>query len=112
VAKPTETTWYRLRSPKGAGAAHRVTVAALVRFDRRTGGRVLAGFVRPAVAGADVSLQRRASSRWLTVARTSTDADGRFRARIEVRPGRYRAVVRVGRGLAPGVTPILTVVAG
>ncbi|MBD0290442.1 MAG: SpoIID/LytB domain-containing protein [Thermoleophilia bacterium] len=112
VARPGVTKWYRLRSPKGAGLPRRVTVAALVRFDRFAGGRVLAGFVRPALAGVDVVIQRRASARWANVARAVTNEQGRFRARLDVRPGRYRAVARVGHGLVPGVTPTLTVVAG
>jgi stage II sporulation protein D len=109
--RPRVTTWYRLSSPKGKGIAHRVAVAPLVRFSELNGREALAGFVRPKRAGSDVTVQRFANGAWRTVARTETDAAGRFRAALRVVPGRYRALARVGSGYVQGATPVLTVVA-
>jgi stage II sporulation protein D len=111
AARPRLTTWYRLSSPKGKGIAHRIAVAPLVRFSELNGRDALAGFVRPRRAGSRVTVQRFANGAWRTVARTTTDAAGRFRAVFRVAPGRYRALVVVGPGYVQGSTPGLTVVA-
>jgi len=111
VARPRVTTWYRLSTAKGKGAPHRVAVAPRVRFSELTGRRALAGFVRPGRGGSAVTVQRFARGAWRTVARTRTDAAGRFRVVLRVTPGRYRALALVGRGYVRGSTPVLTVVA-
>jgi stage II sporulation protein D len=105
---PTRTTWYRIASSKGKGLAHRVTVAARVRFTVFRG-RTLSGVVRPRVAGARVEVQRRRGERWVTVATARTNGAGRFSATVSIRPGSYRAVVTVGGGFARGKTPVLHV---
>ena len=40
-----------------------------------------------------VMIQRRSSGSWLDVASTTTDQDGAFKARLDDRSGRYRAIV-------------------
>jgi stage II sporulation protein D len=111
VARPTATTWYRVASRSGAGLAHRVAVAPLVRLTEVRRGRTLVGFVRPATAGARVSVQRLSGGRWTTVARSQTDASGRFRVGVGLEPGTYRAVATLGRGYAPGASALFDVVA-
>jgi stage II sporulation protein D len=109
VAKPRVTTWYRIRTPKGTSAEHRVVVAPAVRFSELADRRSLAGFVRPKRAGTAVTVQRFANGSWRVVARARTDASGAFRAELRVVPGRYRALAVVGPGWARGVSPVLTV---
>lgn len=50
-----------------------------------------AGGFAGCVAGVPVKIQRRASGRWKTVARTTTTDTGAFKERIRDRAGRYRA---------------------
>ena len=73
------------------------------KLDVRAGGRtVVAGKVRPAVAGLIVSLQVKRGDRWRSIGRDRTDAAGRFKLRERVgRTG--SAHVRVHVGVAPGV---------
>jgi hypothetical protein len=106
---PTVTTWYRVTSPKGKGQAHRVAVAPLVRLAGVGDGKTLRGSVRPQRAAVPVAVQRRTSRGWTTVARTTTDARGRFRATLTVRPGSYRAVATPGSGYVAGVSAQLRV---
>ena len=112
VARPTVTTSYRIASPKGVGAEHRVTVAPWIRFSGLREAGTLTGLVRPRIAGAVVTVQRRQNGGWVTVARARTDGNGRFRATFAVTPGTYRGIVRVGPGYATGRTPTLRVVSG
>ena len=73
------------------------------KLDVRAGGRTMvAGKVRPAVAGLIVSLQVRRGRHWRAIERDRTDAAGRFRLRERVgRTGSARVRVRVG--VAPGL---------
>lgn len=112
ATRPGSTTWYRIASPKGRGLAVRVSVAAWIRFTEFRGGNTLAGSVRPKVAGATVAIQRAQRGRWETVATARTTVTGRFRARLRVSPGAYRAVVSIRPGLVRGITPVLHVVGG
>ncbi len=105
--RPRATTWFRVTSPKGTSPEHRVSVAAAVRL--RRSGAVLAGSVRPARAGTPVTLQRFVRNGWVTIGRTTTVGRGRFRKRVTMRPGSYRAVGAPGRGVVSGVSPTLKV---
>ena len=107
--KPAKTTWYRLAAAVGRGLEHRVDVAPLIRFDQGTGDGALSGTVKPAIAGKAVVIQRLDGNRWKTVARTSTDARGRFRAALGLSGGTYRATVTYGSGYVQGRTPPLEV---
>jgi len=109
---PVRTTAYRLSAPVGRSDGHRVVVAPVVRFSAFRNNRTLVGSVRPAVAGARVTLERLRNGRWTAVAATRTDARGRFRLAVALTAGRYRGVATVGRGYAPGRTPAFAVVPG
>ena len=111
VARPKVTTWYRVVSARGAGLAHRVSVAPLVRLTEIRRGRTLVGFVRPAVRGARVSIQRLADGRWASVAQAQTDGSGRFRVGVSLAPGTYRAVATLGAAYVPGASSVFRVVA-
>jgi stage II sporulation protein D len=111
VARPRSTTWYRVVSRSGAGLAHRVSVAPLVRLTEVRRGRTLVGHIRPAAAGARIAVQRLADGRWTTVAHAQTDGSGRFRVGVGLGPGTYRAVATLGRGYVPGASALFEVVA-
>lgn len=58
-----------------------------------------------------VKVQRRSGGGWKKVARTTTNRDGSYRARLRDRPGRYRAVAPAfspqdGHRCSKGVSPI------
>ena len=113
AARPRTTTLYRLAAGTIKGDQRRIFVAARVNFLAYRGGDALAGIVRPAKAGAAVQIQRRSTTgTWRTVASTTTNARGAFRAQLRVVPGTYRARATVGGGVVPGTSPTLEVVAG
>jgi hypothetical protein len=90
-----------------------VAVAPRVRFYEPPQPDDLRGLVRPALAGAAVSVQRQAADKtWSTVARATVDANGDFDAQLQLVPGTYRAVVAAFNGYASGATPVLNVVGG
>jgi stage II sporulation protein D len=111
--KPLVSTDYRLSVAKDvAGAAVRVSVAPRVRLQPVTEPTTLRGLVRPVVPGARVDVQRLTGSVWRNVATSVLDTAGAFEAAVRLTPGTYRARVTPGRGLVPGVSPVLKVVAG
>ena len=60
---------------------------------------------------AAVQVQRQGNGgTWTTVATTNVSADGGFDASVDLSPGTYRARVIAGKGFAPGLSPVLTVV--
>jgi rare lipoprotein A (peptidoglycan hydrolase) len=97
----TETTT-TTTEPQQAGQAPQIGVHKR-KLDVRAGNRtVVAGRVRPVVAGVRVSLQVRRDGRWRSIARDRTDAAGRFKLRERV--GRTGSThVRVHVGVAPGM---------
>ncbi len=107
--KPTATTQYRLASGKAAAATVSVPVAPLVRFYPPRTPTELRGYMRPAIAGAPVLVQRQAGGVWTTVARAAVLADGTFTASLQLVNGTYRARIAPGHGLVTGTTPILQV---
>jgi stage II sporulation protein D len=109
AASPAISTWFRLSWAKGKGDPFRVAVAPWVRLSQLRADGTLLGRVRPARAGVGVELQRFANGRWDTLASVETNASGRFRAQVPLRPGGYRAVARVGAGYVPGISPVLQV---
>jgi stage II sporulation protein D len=110
VVKPASTTRYRLVSGKVTAAAVRVPVSPLVRLIAgRTPDR-LRGYVRPLVlAGSTVFIQRQDGTRWITLTRSSVDADGSFLAKLQLTTGVYRAFVGSGNGFVAGPSPVLQV---
>ena len=107
---PKALTEYRLATDTVRTAATRVAVRADVRLATPETPTELSGRVRPVVAGVTAVLQRRATAGWREIGRARVDADGRFRARLKLTPGTYRARVAPGGGIAPGVSPPLEVV--
>jgi hypothetical protein len=111
--RPSKTTAYRLRSPAGTGTAVTISVAAKILFDVTQPAGALRGIVRPkSLAGRTVTIRKKqADGSWVTVATTTVDAEGAFRANFDVTPGRYRArvVPPFGSGLLAGTSPALNV---
>jgi len=107
--QPTVTTTYRIATARAAGPSVRVGVAPKLTLAVRQQRHVLAGTMTPGRAGVVVQLQRLVDGRWKTIARDETDAAGRFRARLAVKPGTYRALAAPGGGLVPGTSDPLTV---
>ena len=103
VGKPKVATLYRLVSPGVTGVPARVSVAARVTLEAGVRRRELRGRVRPQVEGAPVEIQRLDGALWVTVASTTTDTAGRFSAKVW-RAGTYRARVRLGGGIVPGLS--------
>jgi len=109
--KPQAGSEYRLVSGSTASGSLRVAVAPLVRFflARTTG--LLRGVVRPILPGATVQVQQLTGSAWKTVEQLAVDAKGNFQPKLKLPAGTYRARFAPGRGLVPGTSPILKVVA-
>jgi stage II sporulation protein D len=108
-AKPREPTDYRLVSGAARSATAHVAVAPLVRFHGMPNASTLRGFARPLFPGASVALQRLAGSSWTTIARATIDANGDFKAHVNLTPGEYRARLAPGGGFVPGVSSTLRV---
>ena len=107
--EPRRTAEYRVRSGNAAGYAARVSVATKVRFyTPEAPYRTLDGFIAPARGAAAVNLERkRRDGTWVSVATTTTHADGTFSFAL-TRGGTYRASADAGAGLRVGYTPPLT----
>jgi stage II sporulation protein D len=110
--RPSRTTAYRLRSTAGTGSPVTISVAAKILFDVTQPANGLRGIVRPtSLAGRTVAIKKKQSDgSWATVATTTVNADGTFRANFNVTPGNYRArvVPPSTSGLLPGTSPTLT----
>jgi len=112
TVSPKVTTDYRISSGIVRSAVVRLSVAPSVRLNASTDRASVSGLVKPVFAGAAVQVQRQApNGSWLTVAQATLGGDGSFRASLSLVPGTYRARVAPGNGFAPGVSPVLTVVA-
>jgi stage II sporulation protein D len=112
AVKPVVSTDYRLAvSETLAGRPVHLAVAPRVRLRPATSPTALTGLVRPVVPGARVDIQRRVGSSWRPAATAAVAANGSFEAVLDLTPGTYRARVAPGRGLVPGVSPVLRVVA-
>jgi stage II sporulation protein D len=111
--RPSKTTAYRLRSPAATGTAVTISVEAKILFDVTQPAGALRGIVRPkSLVGQTVTIRKKqADGSWVTVATTTVDAEGAFRANFNVTPGRYRAQVvpPSGSGLLTGTSPALDV---
>jgi stage II sporulation protein D len=111
AVKPLVSTDYRLAvSSKVFGQPVRVAVAPRVRLEPVTDPATVRGLVRPVVPGVRVDVQRLVGSSWRVVGTTTVDVAGAFEASVQLTPGTYRARVAPGRGLVPGVSPVLRVV--
>jgi stage II sporulation protein D len=109
AVRPVRTTRYRIESKGAASPALLVRVAPRVRLGVPVEPGALSGTVRPKLAGAPVSIERRQGTAWLPVADSIVDQAGSFRAELQLVAGSYRARVAATEGFAEGVTPVLTV---
>lgn len=108
---PKVTTDYRISSGIVRSPVVRLSVAPSVRLNASTDRTSVTGLVKPLLAGAAVEIQREdESGTWTAVAQTTLAADGSFQAAVDLSPGTYRARVSAGKGFAPGLSPVLTVV--
>ncbi len=108
--KPLASTEYRLASGLVRSGGVRVAVAPVVRLTPPRTPTSLRGSVRPALAGATVTIQRKAGSAWTRVATATLDGAGGFEARLQLTPGTYRAHIAPTRGFGAAVSPPLDVV--
>jgi stage II sporulation protein D len=110
AVKPTRTMRYRIEANGAASPALLVAVSPSVRLTQPAELGVLTGTVRPKLPGAAVTIERRQNGSWRRVAATSVQANGGFRAELDLVAGAYRARVAATEGYAEGVGPPLTVV--
>jgi stage II sporulation protein D len=107
--KPTQTLRYRIEGKDAASPALLVRVAPRVRLAAPADPSALSGTVRPKLAGATVSIERRKGTAWNPVAEGTVDQSGAFRAQLQVVPGAYRARVAASGGFAEGLSPMIIV---
>jgi stage II sporulation protein D len=107
LVRPEATTQYRLATGDIRAALVTVPVEPVVEAAVASG--AVEGTVRPALAGAAVQLQRQSGASWSTVATATTDPSGSFAVATSLAPGSYRVRFAPGRGLSPGVSPMLAV---
>jgi hypothetical protein len=106
---PTRTTRYRIEVDGAASPAVLVQVAPRVQLQLPSEPKMLSGFVRPRLRGAQVTIERRRGNAWEVLRETTIDASGAFRAELAVAPGSYRARVAKTGSWAEGVAPVLVV---
>lgn len=107
LVKPQLRTSYRLASGTVRAGLATVAVSPAVSATINAGGAT--GRVRPTVAGAAVQLQRSVAGVWTTVAASTTDAGGALTVPGPLAAGDYRVRCAPGRGLQPGLSPVVTV---
>src|SRR5215470_3107535 len=112
TVSPKVTTDYRISSGIVRSAVVRLSVAPSVRLSASADHTSVTGLVKPLFPGLPVQVQRQGTNgAWTTVAQATLAADGSFQASVNLVPGTYRARIAPGQGFAPGLSPVLTVVA-
>jgi SpoIID/LytB domain protein len=109
VVTPERTLRYRIEVAGAVSPPVLVRVAPRVQLQQPVDYTALAGTVRPRLAGAEVTVERRRGAAWNRVARTTVDTSGSFRARFTVTPASYRARVAPTGLFVEGIAPVLTV---
>jgi SpoIID/LytB domain protein len=109
TVKPVRTMRYRIEVDGAASPALLVQVSPRLQLVRAVEPGALTGTVRPKLAGAVVSLERKNGSTWIPVGQATVDGAGAFRAELTLAPGSYRARISATEGLAAGVSPTLVV---
>lgn len=104
---PKATTSFRLGSPKGKGAAHRVNVATAVGAQVGSARRAIRGTIGPGRGGVEVQVQRRVNGSWKTIAGATTAGDGSYVARLNVTAGSYRATAKASPAHARGYSAVV-----
>ena len=110
--EPQLTTAFRVRLPSSRSAPVRVAVAPELTLDTKTRPRALTGVMRPELPGTVVQIEHLGPSGWEAIASAVVGDGGRFRARVDLEPGAYRARAPATAGLVTGVSPQLTIDAG
>jgi hypothetical protein len=108
TTRPKLTTRFRLRIGSTVGKAVRVAVAPKIVLDETQKPGALSGSIQPALAGAEVTVERR-SQGWAAVASAVSSENGRFRAVFDVTPGVYRARVGPLPGFVAGTSRPLSI---
>jgi stage II sporulation protein D len=109
---PQVTTDYRLSAGgQMRSGIVRLSVAPSVRLAAPADRTAMTGLVKPLLPGAAVQVQRKVGVSWTTVARSTVNPVGTFKATLNVTPGTYRARVVAGKGFAVGLSTVLQVVA-
>jgi hypothetical protein len=106
---PKVSTAYRLSAGPIHSGAVQLSVAPLVRIFVSADRLSVTGLARPVLSGSSVQIQKLGQNGWITLARTTTGADGDFAADVQITSGSYRARVVPGRGFVPGVSRVLKV---
>jgi hypothetical protein len=109
LVKPALATRYRIEVKGGASPTLLVRVSPRVRLAVAAEPGALTGSVKPKVTGAPVFIERLKGTTWTQIARSTVDATGGFRARVQVVPASYRARVAATEGLVEGMSPVMTV---
>jgi stage II sporulation protein D len=109
VVKPERTLRYRIEVAGAASPPALVHVAPRVLLAQPVDLTGLGGTVRPRLAGATVTIERRQGSAWKQVAQARVDRSGSFRAELAVAPGSFRARVAAVDGFTEGTSPVLAV---
>jgi stage II sporulation protein D len=109
AVKATKTTRYRIEVAGASSPALLVEVAPRLQLARAADPDALTGTVRPRLAGATVTIERRKGVAWAPVDAASVDGLGAFRARLQLVPGSYRARIGAVSGLAAATSPVLQV---
>jgi SpoIID/LytB domain protein len=107
--KPQRTVRYRLQAGRASSPALLVRVAPRVELRQGAEPATLEGSVRPRLAGATVTVERRVGSEWVEVAQGKVDGAGEFSVALPSARGAYRARVAPAQGYAEAVTAALTV---
>jgi SpoIID/LytB domain protein len=109
TVKPVRTTRYRIEVEGAASSALLVQVTPRLQLVRPAEPGVLTGTVRPKLAAAAISLERKSAASWVPVGQATLDDTGAFRVELTLVPGSYRARISATDGLAAGVSPSLQV---
>jgi stage II sporulation protein D len=109
VVKPERTLRYRIEVKGASSPPVLLRVAPRIQLALAPDGTGLTGTVRPRLAGAEVTVERRRGSGWEDVARVQVDKGGSFRAALALAPGSYRARVAATDSFVEGVTAVLAV---
>ena len=113
MLKPTRSTRYRLEAEGSASPALLVQVAPRVQLAAPTAldPATLRGTVRPKLAGAVVTIERRKGTAWVPVGESIVAAAGSFALALDavVPAGAYRARTSATAGYAPSTSAVLQV---
>ena len=109
VVRPTRTTRYRLQVTGAASPALLVQVAPRLQLALDPASGALAGSIRPKLAGAAVSIERKKGTAWVPVDAPVVDASGRFGSEQQLAPGSYRARTTATAVFAAATSPVVQV---